>query len=211
MLELTILSLLAGNLGWQAVVVSGWLRWRQIVTRRQHQEEEEILTLFDSKENFTSAKSPPRNGKVDSADHSGFVSTDPNLIGWEFKIVRASRDIFRNPAVLQKLCEEEAMSGWIMLEKLDDRRIRFKRLLALRDVLDPSQLSHDPYRCHYGSSFTPLTWIGAIAFLMAIALPSYFGYTLVSNLLSHSQSQGKSPAASSPYDNIPPQNFPPAQ
>jgi hypothetical protein len=210
MLEVTIWSLLVGNLGWQAMVVSGWLRWRQIVTRRQHQEEEEILTFFDAKENFASADSPQRNGKVDSAGHSSHISTDPKLVGWEFKIVRASRDLFRNPSVFQKLCEEEAMSGWIMLEKLDDRRVRFKRLIALRTVLDPSQLSFDPYRCHYGSSFTPLTWIGAIAFLMAIAIPSYFGYSWASNMLANSQSQQKSPATSSPYENIPPQNFPPA-
>lgn len=211
MLEVTIWSLLAGNLGWQAVVVSGWLRWRQIVTRRQHREEEEILTFFDSKENFASVEPPQRNGKGDSTAYSSPASTDPTLVGWEFKIVRASRDLFRHPAVFQKLCEEEAMSGWIMLEKLDDRRVRFKRLLALRNVLDSSQLSYDPYRCHYGSSFTPLAWIGAIAFLMAIAIPSYFGYTLVSHMLSNAQSQGKSPATSAPYENIPPQNFPPAK
>lgn len=211
MLEVTILSLLAGNLGWQAVVVSGWLRWRQIVTRGQHQEEEEILTLFDSKENWAAAQLPQRNGKVDSANHSSYASTDPNLVGWEFKIVRASRDLFRNPAIFQKLCQEEAMAGWIMLEKLDDRRVRFKRLIVLRDVLDGSQLSYDPYRCHYGSSFTPLTLIGTIAFLLAIAVPSYFGYSLVSHLLTNAQSQGQSPADPSPYDNIPPQNFPPAK
>ncbi len=211
MLEVTILSLLAGNLGWQVVVVSGWLRWGQVVTRRQHQEEEEILTLFDSKENLASAELPHRNGKIDSATHASHPSTDPNLVGWEFKIVRASRDLFRNPVVLQKVCEEEALSGWIMLEKLDDRRLRFKRLIALRDVLDPSQLPYDPYRCHYGSSFTPLTWIGTIALLMAIAVPSYFGYTLVSQLLANAQSQGKSAPTSSPYENIPPQTFPPAK
>lgn len=210
MLEVTILSLLAGNLGWQAVVVSGWLRWRQIVTRRQHQEEEEILTLFDSKDSFAAAELPQRNGKVDSASHS-YASTDPNLVGWEFKIVRGSRDLFRNPAIFQKLCQEEAMAGWIMLEKLDDRRVRFKRLIVLRDVLDGSQLSYDPYRCHYGSSFTPLTLVGTIAFLIAIAVPSYFGYSLVSHLLANAQSPGQSPADSSPYDNIPPQNFPPAK
>lgn len=212
MLEVTILSLLAGNLGWQAVVVSGWLRWRQIASRRQDQEEEEILTLFDSKENLASAQLPHRNGngKVDSATHSGHVSTDSNLVGWEFKIVRASHDLFRNPAIFQKLCQEESMSGWIMLEKLDDRRVRFKRLIALRDVLDVSELSYDPYRCYYGSSFTPLTWISAIALLVAITIPSYFGYALVSNLLASTQAKGKSPITS-PYGNIPPQNFPPSK
>lgn len=208
-MELTIWSLLVGNLGWQAVVVSGWLRWRQVVTRGQHQEEEEILTLFDSREDLASVDSLQRNGNHDSPGYSSHVSSDPRLVGWEFKIVRASRDLFRNPVILQKLCEEEAMSGWIMLEKLDDRRIRFKRLIALRDVLDASQLSYDPYRCYYGSSFSPLNMLGAIAFLTAIAVPSYLGYTVVSGMLAHSQE--KAPATLSPYETIPPQSFPPAK
>jgi hypothetical protein len=206
MLEVTIWSLLVGNLGWQSVVISGWLRWRQIATRRQHQEEEESLAVFNSREHFASAEPPQRNGKVDSANHSLQASVDPQHIGWEFKIVRAHRDVFRNPVVFQKLCEEEALAGWIMLEKIDDRRVRFKRLIALREVLDASKLSYDPYRCHYGSSFTPLNWIGAIAFFSALVIPSYLGYSLVSTMLSNPQA--KSPTLPGEYENIPPQNFP---
>jgi hypothetical protein len=207
MLEITIWSLLVGNVGWQAVVVSGLLRWRQVVNSQQQQEEEEILTCFESKEDFPAAKAAQHNGKVNYSNRPHEASTDPQLVGWEFKIVRASRDLFRNPAVLQKLCEEEAMSGWILLEKLDDRRVRFKRLIALRNVLDVKQLSYDPYRTHYGSSFTPLTWVGAIAVVMMVVVPSYFAYNLVSGMLSHAQ---ENPPAS-PYEEIPPQDFPPAQ
>jgi len=35
--------------------------------------------------------------------------------------------MFRDPVVLRQLCEEEAEAGWILLEKLDDHRVRFKR------------------------------------------------------------------------------------
>jgi len=35
---------------------------------------------------------------------------------WEFKIVRANRNVFRDSVVLQQLCEEEAEAGWILLE-----------------------------------------------------------------------------------------------
>jgi hypothetical protein len=129
------------------------------------------------------------------------------MVGWEFKIVRASRDLFRNPAVFQQLCEEEAISGWILLEKLDDRRVRFKRLIALRNILNGEQLSFDPYRCHYGSSLTPLSCLGAIALMLAITVPSYFGYTVVSGMLAHSQNN----SPPSPYEQIPPQDFPPAK
>ncbi|HEY9649042.1 MAG TPA: hypothetical protein V6C95_00155 [Coleofasciculaceae cyanobacterium] len=210
MLEVTIWSLLVGNLGWQAVVVSGWLRWRQVVTSQQHQEEEEILTCFESKEEFAPAGTPQRNGKLDSSTRpsQNQLSTDPQLVGWEFKIVRANGDLFRDPAVFQRLCQEEALAGWILLEKIDDRRVRFKRLIALRNVIDAQKLAHDPYRCYYGSSFRPLVWIGAIALLMAIGIPSYFGYTLVSRMLAHAP---ETQPTASPYEKIPPQDFPPAK
>ena len=209
MLEVTIWSLLVGNLGWQAVMVSGWLRWQQIVTSQRHQEEEEILTRFESKEDLASAKPPQHNRKFDSSGHSNQEPTDPQLVGWEFKIVRAKRDLFRNPVVFQQLCEEEAKAGWILLEKLDDRRVRFKRLIALRNILDTKRLPHDPYRCHYGSSFTLLSVMGAIAALAMIAIPSYFGFTLVSSILNHSAQNP--PASPSGYDRIPPQSFPPVE
>jgi hypothetical protein len=207
MLEVTIWSLLVGTLGWQAVVGSGWLRWRQILTSQQHQEEEEILTCFESREDSLSAMPSQRNGNTDSPDCPTAAATDPQLVGWEFKIVRANRDLFRNPAVFQQLCKEEAMSGWLMIEKLDDRRVRFKRLIALRTVFDAQQIPYDPYRCHYGSSLTPLTWLGAIAAVTMMLIPSYFGYTLVSRMLDNPHKS----ELPSPYEKIPPQNFPPAK
>jgi hypothetical protein len=71
---------------------------------------------------------------------------------WEFKIVRSEGAAFRNPNVLNKLIEEEAQAGWVMLEKLDDRRIRFKRLRSARvkDTYLPAGV--DPYRTRYGAS-----------------------------------------------------------
>ncbi|HBB33976.1 MAG TPA: hypothetical protein DDZ80_13480 [Cyanobacteria bacterium UBA8803] len=207
MLEVTILSLLVGNLGWQAVVVSVWLRWQQIVTSQQHQEEEETLTCFESKENPVSVKPIQNKSQVDWSHEAEQPSTDPQLVGWEFKIIRANRDVFHKPAVFQRLCEEEAMAGWILLEKLDDRRVRFKRLIALRNVIDTQQLPFDPYRCHYGSSWRPINWLGGIAIAIAIAVPSFLSYTLVSKMIAHGQAN----APASPYENVPPQDFPPAQ
>jgi hypothetical protein len=70
---------------------------------------------------------------------------------WEFKIVRSESGAFRKPEVLRKLIEEEARAGWVMLEKFDDRRIRFKRPRSARtrDVLLPPGV--DPYRTRYGA------------------------------------------------------------
>ena len=46
---------------------------------------------------------------------------------WEFKIARSDSVAFHKPEVLERLVEEEAQAGWVMLEKFDDNRIRFKR------------------------------------------------------------------------------------
>jgi len=76
----------------------------------------------------------------------GDLATD-----WEFKIVRSGSAAFRKPEVLKKLLEEEARTRWVMLEKFDDSRIRFKR--RRRDGARDALLSPDvdPYRTRYGA------------------------------------------------------------
>jgi hypothetical protein len=71
---------------------------------------------------------------------------------WEFKIVRSATAAFRKREVLDKVVEEEARAGWVMLEKLDDSRIRFKRPRRARaqDPYLPPEV--DPYRTTYGAS-----------------------------------------------------------
>jgi hypothetical protein len=71
---------------------------------------------------------------------------------WEFKIVRSGTAAFRKREVLDQLVEEEARAGWVMLEKLDDSRIRFKRPRRARaqDPYLPPEV--DPYRTTYGAS-----------------------------------------------------------
>jgi hypothetical protein len=69
---------------------------------------------------------------------------------WEFKIVRANRAVFRRRSHFNRVLEEEARSGWILVEKFDDMRLRFKRLrqAGLNDSTLPPGV--DPYRVHYG-------------------------------------------------------------
>jgi len=73
---------------------------------------------------------------------------------WEFKIVRSGTGAFRKAEVLNKLLEEEARAGWVMLEKFDDYRIRFKRPRSARvkDTYLPPGV--DSYHTHYGASIT---------------------------------------------------------
>lgn len=179
MLEITLLTLFVGSLGVQATAIGGWMRWYQMVVETE-EEEEETLTRYESKVNTEAEVFGQPNGS------SQGVPRELRLTGWEFKIVRANRDIFRDPAVLQRLCDEEGEAGWILLEKLDDRRVRFKRPVALRDLIKPERLSFDPYRSHYGPSSKPLVWVGAIAALMAVIVPAYLGFALVTNTLKQS-------------------------
>ncbi|KAM3101601.1 hypothetical protein ACKFKF_07610 [Phormidesmis sp. 146-12] len=175
MSEITLLSLLVGSLGLQAVVGGGWLRWQQSKLQQVCEEEEETLTPYES--NDTATTSTQKNG-------SKKPPKDPRLVGWEFKIVRSHQDLFRDPTVLQRLCEEESHAGWILLEKLDDRRIRFKRPIALREIIKSDMMTIDPYRSYYGASGNSRLWVMAIVSIMLLTLPAYLGFMLVSATLN---------------------------
>lgn len=73
---------------------------------------------------------------------------------WEYKIVRSETGAFRNSNVLAELVDEETLAGWELLEKFDNRRIRFRRPIDARkrDYMLPEHV--DPYRTNYGSSMT---------------------------------------------------------
>lgn len=272
MLEVLLWSLFVGSLGIDAVMLGGWLRWQETANKRQEEEEEEILSNYESHDRLTGEKIPRmtsvreakrspsgESGKALAQNHSptqasrkslktrspniptqgqqsnlhrspqhGFNSpqhgfnqspskranldpeslthshqavdsvhhpktmeqpmyfTETKIPEWEYKIVRSNYDLFRNSQNFMRLCEEESQAGWILLEKLDDRRVRFKRNIAMRDQIDVNQLSFDPYRCHYGPSNGLINFMGAIAAMTAMVLPAYLGYTLVSHTLQES-------------------------
>ncbi len=96
-------------------------------------------------------------------------SRDDLARDWEFKIVRANTPAFRNPAHLERLLAQEAQAGWIMVEKFDNTRIRFKRPreAALKDSMLPPGV--DPYRVHYG--LPP----AAFAVLMVVSILGLIG------------------------------------
>ena len=101
---------------------------------------------------------------------TGYAQDD--LTGdWEFKIVRSESMAFRRPEVLKGLVEEEAQAGWVLLEKLDHGRVRFKRpqRARARDVYLPEGV--DPYRTQYdaGPSQTALVAV-MLGLLVAVGL-----------------------------------------
>jgi len=106
-------------------------------------------------------------------------SSDDLKDNWEFKIVRADMPVFAKPEVFQQLMQEESISGWQLVEKLDDRRVRFKRPASARkkDMMLPPGI--DPYRTHFGRpvrrSIVLLT-LGLVLFVVLVSalLPLVF-------------------------------------
>jgi hypothetical protein len=92
-----------------------------------------------------------RRIRLDEEEDMAKYTQDDLSNDWEFKIVRSESGAFRKPEVLKQLIEEEARAGWVMLEKFDDRRVRFKRPRSARarDTLLPPDV--DPYRTRYGA------------------------------------------------------------
>ena len=71
---------------------------------------------------------------------------------WEFKIVKSVTGRFGKREIVEQVRAEEAMAGWVMVEKFDDNRIRFKRPFSAQrnDFNLPPDI--DPYRTNYGIS-----------------------------------------------------------
>ena len=101
---------------------------------------------------------------------------------YEFKIVRSGSGAFRNPDTLKELVEEESRAGWVMLEKFDDGRVRFKRPRSARarDAFLPEGV--DPYRTQYGAYLARrATMIGLVMGLLFLTLGlAVFGFVLTS-------------------------------
>ena len=72
-----------------------------------------------------------------------------DLEGWEFKIVRSNFGSFSKTETIQRVCREEAESGWELVEKFDQYRLRFKRRIEHRSKDNSARL--DPYRTSPGS------------------------------------------------------------
>ncbi len=73
-----------------------------------------------------------------------------DMDNWEFKIMRSGLGRFGNPEYLKKTRDEESVSGWEMVEKFDNHRVRFKRKIENRSKDQFAQI--DPYRTSAGFS-----------------------------------------------------------
>jgi hypothetical protein len=89
---------------------------------------------------------------------------------WEFKIVRSTTGAFGKLERIEQVVAEESVAGWVLVEKFDDNRLRFKRPANARrnDANLPAHIN--PYRTTYGMSEAGLafTIMGVIAVLVGL-------------------------------------------
>ncbi|MBN1564545.1 MAG: hypothetical protein JXA10_11940 [Anaerolineae bacterium] len=108
-----------------------------------------------------------RRQEMEEEDSMTMYTADELRDDWEFKIVRSNFEAFRNPETLQRVIEEEGRAGWIMVEKFDNSRIRFKRPASARanDPMLPPDVN--PYRTHIGGTGAMLAgvFIGLLVLL----------------------------------------------
>jgi hypothetical protein len=98
---------------------------------------------------------------------------------WEFKIVCSESGAFRKPEILEQMVDEEAQAGWMMLEKFDNHRVRFKRPRSAhaRDGFLPEGV--DPYRTRYGAPSAQYAVLASVLIgLVALGL-GLFAYLMV--------------------------------
>jgi hypothetical protein len=69
---------------------------------------------------------------------------------WEFKILRSATGVFGKGEMVERVMAEESISGWVLVEKFDDNRLRFKRPAEARrnDLNLPAYIN--PYRTTIG-------------------------------------------------------------
>ena len=91
-----------------------------------------------------------------------------DLEGWEFKIVRSATRKFKDPDFLRRVREEESRSGWELMEKFDDQRVRFKREIEHRGGDLHREI--DPYRTNVGISGARLEVLIGVVALTVVGL-----------------------------------------
>jgi hypothetical protein len=112
----------------------------------------------------TAAQDAAKRKKQEEEEMTKYTRKELNN-DWEFKIVRSATGKFSKRDMVEQVRMEESIAGWIMVEKFDDSRIRFKRPFSAQrdDIKLPYDI--DPYRTTFGMSEARLafTIIGIIA------------------------------------------------
>lgn len=89
---------------------------------------------------------------------------------WEFKILRSPTGVFAKRKKVDQALVKESLSGWVLVEKIDDHRLRFKRPASARekDHFLPKHIN--PYRTELENNIVGLVFalIGMVAGIAAL-------------------------------------------
>ena len=110
-----------------------------------------------------------RRKQEEEESMSGYTQADLAQ-DWEFKILRSSTGAFKNPDRLREAVEQEAHAGWVLIEKFDNQRLRFKRPVSARSGDATLAPGLDPYRTTYGMSEIRLALTIIISIVSTIGL-----------------------------------------
>jgi hypothetical protein len=107
--------------------------------------------------------------RIEEEEMTNYTAEDLEK-NWEFKIVRSEMGAFRKQEMFQRLLQEEAISGWELVEKLDDRRVRFKRRREDRRKDAGLPQGIDPYRSQFdgGASRSLVAVLVGLAVMVAL-------------------------------------------
>lgn len=158
-METVIAGLVCLDMGILMVIIDRMFNAKRHNRAKGHVEEEENLTRYDA--------IPDKEAQT----------------GWEFKILRSNGNAFSNRKTLKRVCAEENHTGWVLLEKLDDRRLRFRRPIAARAKDRLAKIN--PYRSHYGLSPGAATFITVVVSMVVLSVPAYLGFTFATKILGN--------------------------
>jgi hypothetical protein len=193
MIEAAILSLIFLDVGILAVSVGRAFKKFQPT---QALDEEETFNSFqnnfDYNSQINSMNEPANRGANHNAQTkpeqpSPNFGSDSDSWQWEFKIVRGSANGFRGREALSYVCEQERMAGWILLEKLDNQRLRFRRPIAARKI--DHLCRQDPYRTYYGMPPELSSLISLLVVLALLGIPAYWGFSFILKQLPLTESK----------------------
>lgn len=190
MMETAILSLIFLDVGLLAVLLGK--------AAKQFQPLKQITEKIDEEETFLSGEilindpqinpmNEPTNRAANHTDQPEQskpeqLSPDSGIWLWEFKIVRGSINGFRGFEALKYVCEQEKQAGWILFEKLDNQRLRFRRPIGARKL--DHLCRQDPYRTYYGMPPELSSLISLLVVLALLGIPTYWGFGFIRKQLS---------------------------
>lgn len=95
----------------------------------------------------------------------------------EFKIIQSNTPMFAETAKMQQILAEEAKSGWSLVEKLDNYKIRLQRDISHR--ADDANRGIDAYRTSVGVSsvvtYTITAVVTVVIVLVILNMSGTFG------------------------------------